>query len=226
MLLSGLVSAQKTERLLGTISSNGAVLPKVEVVNETKKTIVLSEQNGRFSIDVSENDVLYFLSKKCVDTKIVVSKSVLDNADWKIDLQTKTIDLDEVEIVSQKKMGVKVSYADITNVQLAKEAARPQNGIYTGQIKQGMDFIQIGRMIGKLFKKKKIEVIEIDFKKSIKANFETMFFLKTMNLKVEQINLFLEFCDADPKAKEVVKTNDVLTVMDFLLAKRMAFRKL
>lgn len=211
----------------GKIICDDLALAKVEVVNETKKTIVISDLDGRFSILVSENDVLFFISKKCELTKIITSKIVMDDADFTIGLKTRSIDLEEVEIKSDKKNLLKVSYADISTIKLAKEAARPQNGIYTGQITNGMDFIEIGKMIGKLFKKKnKVkETVPVDFKKAIKSNFDTLFFLKTLNLKLEKISLFLDFCETDPKSKEIANSDNVLTVIDFLMAKRLVFDK-
>ena len=211
----------------GKIICDDLALAKVEVVNETKKTIVISDLDGRFSILVSENDVLFFISKKCELTKIITSKIVMDDADFTIGLKTRSIDLEEVEIKSEKKNLLKVSYADISTIKIQKEAARPQNGIYTGQITNGMDFIGIGQLIGKLFKKKnKVkETVPIDFKKAIKSNFDTLFFLKTLNLKLEKISLFLDFCEADPKSKEIANSDNVLTVIDFLMAKRLVFDK-
>ena len=211
----------------GKIICDDLALAKVEVVNETKKTIVLSDLDGRFSILVSENDVLFFISTKCELTKILASKIILSDADFTIGLKTRSIDLEEVEIKSEKKNLLKVSYADIATIKLQKEAARPQNGIYTGQITNGMDFIGIGQLIGKLFKKKnKVkETVPVDFKKAIKSNFDTLFFLKTLNLKHEKINLFLDFCEADPKSKEIANSDNVLSVIDFLMAKRLVFDK-
>lgn len=219
--------SQKSKMFRGKIICDDLALPKVEVVNETRKTIVISNDEGRFSILVSENDVLFFLSKKCELTKIVASKTILDDADFVVSLKTRSIELDEVEIKSDKKTLLKVTYGDISDIKLAKEAARPKNGIYTGQITQGSDLIEIGRMIGKLFKKKNKEkdALPVDFKKAIKSNFDTLFFLKTLNLKLEKINLFLDFCEADPKSKEIAQSDNVLTVIDFLMAKRLVFDK-
>lgn len=226
IFLFEMIFAQAQTSFRGIIFQEGLPLSKVEIINETQKLQAISDNDGRFSIAVSENDVLFFLHQKCADTKIIVSKVVLNNANFTVNLPLKSIDLDEVEIVNGKKMAVKVSYGDITHVKLAKEEARPKNGIYTGQIQQGADLIEIGRLVGKLFKKSKSEknVIPVNFKKTIKASFDTMFFLKTMNLKVDDIHLFLDFCDADPQSQAVAQSDNVLTVMDFLFKKRQAFK--
>ncbi len=51
------------------------------------------------------------------------------------------------------------------------------------------------------------------------------FYLEKLKLKTEEIDLFLQFCDVDPKSKIVVKDNNVLSMMDFLSAKNIEFLK-
>ena len=49
------------------------------------------------------------------------------------------------------------------------------------------------------------------------------FFFK---LRPEEKELFIEFCDADPRSKTILEHNNVLTTMDFLYAKNEMFKKL
>ena len=58
-----------------------------------------------------------------------------------------------------------------------------------------------------------------EFKELARTTCDQKFYLQTLKLKLEEIELFLEFCDADPKSKNVAESNNVLSVMDFLLAK-------
>ncbi|MNR49068.1 hypothetical protein D3C85_1683950 [compost metagenome] len=67
---------------------------------------------------------------------------------------------------------------------------------------------------------------EIDFKKLIATSVSPDFFTKELNLKSEEKELFLEFCDADPKSKTLLQHTNILTTMDFLYAKNDEFKKL
>ena len=93
-----------------------------------------------------------------------------------------------------------------------------------------MDFVRIGKDIIKLFTTKdeniKSKKPKIEFKEYINANFDTAFFTKTLNLKPEEIFLFLEFCEADSKAKTIVDSNNKMMSMEFLIKKNKAFQKL
>jgi hypothetical protein len=59
-----------------------------------------------------------------------------------------------------------------------------------------------------------------------KASCTQDFFHKTLALKPNEIALFLDFCDADSQSKTLIENNNVLSLMDFLLAKNIEFKKL
>ena len=112
---------------------------------------------------------------------------------------------------------------------IEKSARSLKTGVYNGSIENGMDLMRIGGMILKLFIKEKEvvkEIPQIEFKQLAKSTCDEKFYLQTLKLNPDQIELFLEFCDADPKSKTVAESNNALTVMDFLLAKNIEFKKL
>jgi hypothetical protein len=93
-----------------------------------------------------------------------------------------------------------------------------------------MDFNKIGRLLIDLFKKDKTEVKkeipEIKFYELAKNKNYQEYYSKSLNLKPQEIELFLQFCDADPKSKIVAQNNNSLVMMDFLFAKNLEFKKL
>ena len=85
-------------------------------------------------------------------------------------------------------------------------------------------------MIGKLFSKEK-EIVNVEsplivFKDLVKNNFKPDFYTKTLHLKEDEVALFLEFCDVDPKARLLEKSNNQLMLLDFLHQKRDEFKKI
>jgi hypothetical protein len=93
-----------------------------------------------------------------------------------------------------------------------------------------MDFTRMGTGLFNLFKKDKEELkkktSETDFKKLIAKSIPSDFFTKDLKLKPEEKDLFIEFCDADPRSKNLLENNNVLATMDFLYAKNKMFKKL
>jgi hypothetical protein len=92
-----------------------------------------------------------------------------------------------------------------------------------------MDFKRIGGMIFALFAKEKekikISPPKIEFITLAKTSCNQKFYIETLKLKPEEIELFLQFCNADPKSKIVTQNNNSLAMMDFLFAKNLEFKK-
>lgn len=90
--------------------------------------------------------------------------------------------------------------------------------------------MRIGDMIVSLFIKDKGEVKktppEIGFSTIAKNSYDYKFYLETLNLQADEIELFLKFCEADPKSKTVAENNNALSTMDFSLEKNIEFKKL
>ncbi len=70
------------------------------------------------------------------------------------------------------------------------------------------------------------ENTKVEFKEFAKTNCNQNFYLEILKLKTDEINLFLEFCDADPKSKIILENSNVLSFMDFLYFKNTEFKKL
>ncbi|MFI0490763.1 MAG: hypothetical protein ACH345_04640, partial [Flavobacterium sp.] len=101
--------------------------------------------------------------------------------------------------------------------------------IYDGTMLNGPDLMRIGTMILSIFKKqtensKKAPII--DFKKLATTTCSQEYFDKSLQLKPEEVALFLDFCDADPKSKIAVENTNPLSIMDFLFSKNIEFKKL
>ena len=222
--------SQTEKRISGRILSETRALQDVDIVNMTTKKVASSDNKGYFTIWAKVNDELYIISKKYIDRKMVLTQKDFDNM-LIVALSEKPIELEEVKIAAKPLGGFKVSQADMDMIKLEKQITRPVNkSVYTGEIVNGMDFVRIGEEIIKLFKKKeenkKPPKPKIEFKEYINAHFDNTFFTKTLALKPDDIFRFLEFCNADSNAKTIADDNNKLAVLDFLLAKNKAFKKL
>jgi len=217
-----------------TIYNNYAV-QNVEIINATTKMMTVSKENGNFEIVAKDNDILVFISKEHQVKKLILNSKLFTNNELIVELTLKAEELSEVVITNMPSIKLS-SDAKYEQSKLDKYAienaanALKVGGVYMGGIENGMDFMRIGKMIGSLFRKdkkpsKKAEPTMpfIDFAKS---SCDERYFLKTLNLKEDEIDLFLEFCDADPRSKKIAETQNILSVMDFLFEKNNAFKKL
>jgi len=228
--------AQANKRIQGQVFFDKTAATKVEVINATAKTVTLTDTDGKFVIDISIHDVLVFVAKNHEIKEMKISIAVLNQGDIKISLSPKVEELKEV--VVQSMPSIKLSkdanweQAKLDQYTLEKNAKKLKNpGVYTGSIENGMDLMRIGAMIFKLFRKekdevKKVVINDIDFITLAKASCDQKFYIDTLKLKPDEIALFLQFCEADPKSEVLTKNSNVLALMDFLSTKNIEFKKL
>ena len=228
--------AQVNKSIQGQVYFDKTAATKVEVINATEKTIALTDAEGKFVIGVNVNDQLVFVAKNHEIKEMKISIAVLNQGNIKISLSTKIEELKEV--IVQNMPSIKLSkdakweQAKLDQYTLEKNAKKLKNpGVYTGSIENGMDLMRIGGMIFKLFRKekeevKKVAIADIDFITLAKASCDQKFYIDTLKLKLEEIALFLQFCEADPKSEALTKNNNVLAIMDFLSTKNIEFKKL
>lgn len=233
VLFSSQISFSQT--ISGKIVFNNYAIPKVEVINSNSRTFTVSDTKGNFSIDAKTNDILVFVAKGYELAKITVNPVIINDQNLIIELTLKAEELKEVVITQMPsiKLSKDANYEQekLAQYALEKAANRPKViGVNMGTIDNGIDFIAVGSLLGGLFKKEKEPVKKekniIFFKDLAKTSCDQSYFLETLKLKPDEIELFLEFCDADPNSKNIAESNNILVTMDFLFKKNLQFKKL
>lgn len=233
-LLTYQFSISQTEKLLhGKVLSNNYPLKKVEVINKTAKTSTTTDYMGDFSILVREKDSLLFFAQDYYFTRLKISRENIDKNNITVNMVIKAEELNEVVITNMKLTPFKISQQDMDATKFAKDAGSLQKytGVYDGTIPNGMDFGRMGKGVFNLFKNDKKEELkkkteETVFRKLVAASIPSTFFTRDLKLPPEEVELFLDFCDADPRSKNLFENNNVLSTMDFLYAKNEMFKKL
>lgn len=218
-------SISQTEKLLhGKVLSNNYPIEKVEVINKTAKTSTRTNYMGEFSILVQPNDSLLFFSKNYFFTRIKInSQNIAQDNIW-VNMIIKPEELKEVVITSLKFDKIKFDQGAINNIDVLKRAndlTRSIPGYKDGTITNGMS---VSFALGSGKPKEKMETMSL-FKKLIAASIPSSFFTQELKLKPEEKDLFIDFCDADPRSKGIIENNNILTTMDFLYAKNEMFKK-
>jgi hypothetical protein len=224
-------SFSQTEKLIqGRVLSGDFPVQGIEIVNLVTKKNTTTDSNGRFSILVKADDMLVFISEKYDYKRLFLDKEFLDKNNFIISLTRKPEQLEEV-VVTKVSLNTQGLFSQEVADEIKLEKGKYRNRtIYDGTIENGADLKRIGGMILDLFIKKqednKESISIIGFKELAKTNYPETFFTDTLKLKPEEVALFLEFCDADPKSKIVLENANSLSLMDFLLTKNIEFKKL
>lgn len=228
------LSISQTEKLLhGKVVSNNSPLNKVEVINKTAQTSTRTNERGEFSILVKAQDSLIFFTKDYLFARLKITAKEIETNNLIINMIPKAEELNEVVILDRKTTSISLSKEEINEIKLnshkSKEGLKIQ-GYY--EVKGGpldIDFIYLGKQVYNLFKKDedpKKKTPEIDFRKLIATTCSEDFFVKDLQLNSEEKELFLQFCDTDPKSKTLLVNSNILEITEFLYAKNEEFKKL
>lgn len=205
----------------GKVTSEDLPVQGAEILNLRSKKTTITDANGDFSILAKAKDTLMFVSKNYQYKKLILEKEYNEENNLIISLARKPEELEEVLVIS-KKAFPKIKLDKNIASQLAIEKAainKKPTGVYDGTIENGMGItIPLGS------RRKKIH--QIDFKELVKNNNDEKYYVEILKLKPEEIGLFIEFCDVDPKSKEVLLNPNPLKLLNFLLEKNIEFKKL
>ena len=225
------ISFSQTEKLLkGTVSSDSFLLHNVDVINKTTQTSTTTNINGEFVLSAKVNDSIIFYSKEYHLKGLKLSSNDIENNNISVSMVKK---LEEIIIRQTPKIDWKLDtkWEQIKRDEITAE--RTENrlktpGIYDGVIDKGLNLAGIAKTLFGHSKKEPTytKFPQIEFKELAKNSCDEKFYLENLKLKPEEIALFLDFCDADPKSKTLIEHPNVLSMMDFLSNKNIEFKKL
>lgn len=227
------VCSQTEKVISGKVVNDNFPMAKVDVINFTQNTLVVTNNNGEFKIKVAVGDKILIFVNEFNNYKLIITQKDID-ANWlQINLSKMPIELDEVKVANKFKYKNIVSQEDIDKITVAKEASAPKVvGVYDGRTPNGLDFVRMGKGVSKFVKslfgdddedKKNEKVRFIDY---LESNFDKDFYVKTLKLKEEDITIFKEYCGVDVQSSVLMKEMEYLRIYEFLIAKSDAFKKM
>jgi len=222
-----------SQTIKGKVVFNNYAVPKVEVINASTRTLTVSDKNGEFSIAAKTNDILVFISKEHELKKTTLTPETISNKPLIVELSLNAEELNEVLITNAQAITLTASLKaeqikrDEITADRADKVLKPLM-IDDLNINKGLNVMRIGGLLAGLLKKEEVKkaLPEIEFSTLAKNSYPQKFYLETLKLQAGEIELFLQFCEADPKSKIIIADNNTLSTMDFLFAKNTEFKKL
>ncbi|WJS96466.1 hypothetical protein NYQ10_08385 [Flavobacterium johnsoniae] len=200
-------------------------------INANVRTFIGS--GGLFDIMARPKDTLLFSGLAFQSKKIILTEKDCAEVLFKVKLDLVNNQLKEV--VVHKELKVKAlggGSQGIVDMQFEddKQSTAKNTAMMSDQtIKYGMDFVRIFKDVKKLLKKKDDikdeEITDIAFVEYAKDNFTKDFYTNTLNLKEDEIELFLMYCSNDPHSKQMVNPDQKFQLIDFMINKNKEFKK-
>ncbi|MCV9932627.1 hypothetical protein OIU80_10055 [Flavobacterium sp. LS1R47] len=235
-LLCQLCFAQSLVRkpLHGRVTNDFIAIENGYVVNINANVRTFINAEGLFDIVAKPKDTLLFSGLAFQSKKIVLTEKDCSQVLFMVKLDLVNNQLKEVVITKELKVkafqGGSMKYVDM-QFEDDKQSTAKNSAMYSDQtIKYGTDFVRIFKDVSKLLKKKdnvqEDYVSDVAFSEYVKLNFSPKFFEKDLNLKDDEVELFLLYCSNDTHSKQYLKPEDQFQLMDFLINKSKEFKKL
>ena len=225
---------ENRKSLHGQFTNELTIVDNGYVFNLNAKTRTFISNQGFFDILAKAKDTLLVSSSSFKSKKIVVQEKDFAKPLFVIALEIQTTLLKEV-IVKRKAeikpiVGNTQGIVDLQFIDDVKSSPVNRTMPSDGSIENGMDFVRIFKMVSKLFTRdsaKKIELSsDVDFSEVVYKGIDKYFFTTTLKLKNEEIGLFLDYCENDPKSKNLLKLEDEFLLIDFLITKNEEFKRI
>ncbi|MFV8368297.1 hypothetical protein [Flavobacterium sp. LB2R40] len=218
----------------GQFINESALVDNGYVFNLNSKTRTFISDQGFFDILAKAEDTLLVSSASFRSKKIVLQEKDFLKSLFVVALESQTTLLKEIIVKGKKEIKPAiVGSQKIVDMQFTDDAkSSPINRTMPsdGTIENGMDFVRVFKMVSKLLKKDSSENASLnqnkDFSEAVYKGIDAYFFTNTLKLKSEEISLFLDYCESDPKSKNLLKQEDEFLLIDFLITKNEEFKKI
>lgn len=205
------------------------------VFNVNSKTGTVINSKGFFTILAKVNDTLVFSSLAFKTKKIKLAQKDFSSSSLRVKLEILTKQLIEVVVHAKKSIHpieAGNSQAIVDKQYFDDEKSSPKNIAMpaSGGIQNGINFVRMYKDVLKILKSNNPEradfISPVGFTEVVMKRVSYTFFTNTLNLKDDEIGLFLVFCENDSKSKTLQKTESQFELMDFLITKNREFKRI
>ncbi len=227
-LFSSILSAQEVDRqpIMGQVLYRSSNVVNEQVINTTTEDFTITDENGRFRIDVAVADELVFMAVNYELKHLVITQEIIDNNRIVVEVNEKVNVLDEVVISPENR----AKFLELKNEEFKQYVYEIDRGTeveniaqptYLRGMKNGINFVNIFKAIFK----DNIDKNRPNLKLSeiLRAVYDDQFFVDNLYLSVDTIDGFLEFCDAQSPEKSLMLKKNEFELIQFLVAQSQAY---
>lgn len=227
-----------SQNISGTLYDAEAPVSGARIMNISSKNITSSDGNGNFEIYAQVNDTLIFSSLFHRTKQLEVTPSHFE-ATQVFELKKILNELDEVEIhgpITSKGMDAEKATKTL-NQQFKTDVEKNPHLYRRPNTNSGpIDFIEIGRRIGKLFKRKtpkeyepvetNITSEELDTLFKSDKFFNDTFLVLDLNITKDYKHLFFAYCETKDMSSSLLRPDNKIYLIDHFLEYSETFREI
>ena len=218
---------QERKLIKGQLIYRNRNVVAANVVNNTAQLNTITDAEGAFEIPVALGDEVIFSSVQYLIRTVEITPEILKKNRLIITVNEKINALEEVVVTpenTEKFLDLKEEEFESYNYNKDKSTKLENTIVTQGQLRNGLNIINIAKLIAKAVSSKSLEE-----KQKLKPSeiltyvFSDEFFVNDLALKNDQVTGFLEHIDKNLPSQQLLKTGQQFQLIDYLISESQKY---
>lgn len=230
LVFVGLAQENNRQWLRGQVLYRDSNVVNENVINTNTQIATITDEDGRFMIQVKEGDQLVFTAVNYQLQIVKITEEILSKNRLVVEVNEKVTELDEVvvtpenqkrflEVKNEKFKGFEYEIDRSTEVK--NIAAAGTNDRIEGRL----NFVNIFKAIFQSKNQDTGETVQLKVSDVLRQVYDDEFFVVDLSLPQEKIDAFLIYCDDKIPSQSLLKKENEFQLIDFLVTQSKEFKK-
>ena len=228
------VGAQEEDRSLlrGTVLYRNSVVPNENVINTTAQKATITDEQGRFAIEVKEGDELVFMALNYQLELVKITPEIIKNNRLVVEVTEKVTELDEVVVSPEdQEEFIRLSNEEFKGFDYETDETSDVVNIAEDPTVRGMqyglNFVSIFKLLANAIEgDKKQEAAPLKVSEVLRQVYDDNFFVRDLQIPQDRIDAFLIYCDTQLPPRTLLRKENEFQLIDFLVSQSEAFREI
>lgn len=229
LLMVTFVFGQTRNPIKGKLLYKNTNVVAANVVNNTDQTNTITNEDGEFEIDVAVGDEVIFSSLQFQIRSVVITEEIIRKNRLVVSVNENINELKEVVVTSEDiEKFLDLKEEEFKGFDYDRDKSSKINNQLTDDrlVTNGIDFVNIAKLIGKAFAgKTKEEQMTMKPSQILPYVFDSVFFEKDLNLEKDQVVGYLEYIDSQMKSSQLLKQTKQFELIDYLINKSKEYKE-
>jgi hypothetical protein len=227
-LIPIIVLGQQRKLIKGQLIYRNRNVVAANVINNTAQLNTITDGDGEFEIAVALGDDVVFSSVQYLIRTVKITPEILKKNRLIITVNEKINALEEVVVTpenTEKFLDLKEEEFKGYDYNRDKSTDLENTIVTQGQLRNGLNIINIAKLIAKVVSKKtEEEKLKIKPSEILTYVFNDEFFINDLALRNDEVIGFLEYIDENLPSQRLLKTGQQFQLIDYLISESQIYR--
>ena len=227
-LIPIIVLGQQRKLIKGQLIYRNRNVVAANVINNTAQLNTITDGEGGFEIAVALGDDVVFSSVQYLIRTVKITPEILKKNRLIITVNEKINALEEVVVTpenTEKFLDLKEEEFKGYDYNRDKSTELENTIVTQGQLRNGLNIINIAKLIAKVVSKKtEEEKLKIKPSEILTYVFNDEFFIYDLSLRNDEVIGFLEYIDENLPSQRLLKTGQQFQLIDYLISESRIYR--